>query len=163
MAKKKSKRRTGNIVAKDLRTTPKYKQQVIENKKKYKIIDKKNWRIVINRLLSFVISYILRLQLIKHSYERNTMTYFISQFVDQIIDIPLYKIGQKYIKRNKRKDICTVVDILYVFNNAGELVKYSYVTTHEFMGQIVTEHDVNETSIKMALVINGKVLWIYSL
>ena len=61
-------------------------------------------------------------------------------------------IGRKYIKRGKRKDECTVVDKLTTTNIAGEVVKVRYVTTHEFMGQTITESDVLLTTIKMGLI-----------
>ena len=47
----------------------------------------------------------------------------------------LPKIGDMYEAKNKRKDICTVVDILKTFNNAGELVKTIYLCQHDFLGQ----------------------------
>lgn len=60
-----------------------------------------------------------------------------------------FKIGTKYTARGKQKRECTVTDILKTYNSAGELVKIRYVATHEFCGQIITEHDVVETTIAM--------------
>lgn len=65
-----------------------------------------------------------------------------------------YTIGTQYRKRNKRRDICTVTDIHRTYNEARELVKLRYVSTHVFMGQLVTEQDVVETSISMGLITN---------
>lgn len=58
-----------------------------------------------------------------------------------------FKIGQKYILRGKRQDICTVIDIHKTFNNAGELVKLRYVSQHNFIGQKMTDYDVTDTAI----------------
>lgn len=64
---------------------------------------------------------------------------------------PKYLIGQKFSTRGKHPKLCVVVDILRTYNSAGELVKLSYVTKHSFMGQIITDHDVPETTIAMGL------------
>ncbi len=66
--------------------------------------------------------------------------------------MPKFQIGQKYIKRGKRKDICTVIDIHTTYNSAGEVVKERYVSTHTFMGQVVTDRDVVETTIAMGAI-----------
>ena len=50
----------------------------------------------------------------------------------------IYKIGTQYKTRDKRKNLCTVTDIHRTFNHNGDLVKTSYVSTHEFMGQTIT-------------------------
>lgn len=65
-------------------------------------------------------------------------------------------IGTKYQARNQRKDICTVIDILKTYNNAGELVSTKYLCEHQFMGQKVKHKEV-ETTIKMALIKNGEI------
>ena len=58
-----------------------------------------------------------------------------------------FEIGTQFIRRNSKCRVETVTDILKTTNNAGELVKIRYVATHEFMGQIVTDHDVLDTTI----------------
>lgn len=63
-----------------------------------------------------------------------------------------YNIGTTYVSSGKRKDVCTVIDILKTYNSAGECVTLRYVATHLFMGQIVTDHDVVETTIARNLV-----------
>jgi len=63
------------------------------------------------------------------------------------------EIGTVYTANNKRKDVCTVVDIHKTYNNAGELVKTRYVATHVFMGQTVYDYDVVATTIQRALFI----------
>lgn len=61
-------------------------------------------------------------------------------------------IGTKYQNRGKRKDICTVIDILKTYNNAGDLVQTRYVAEHTFMGQQVIERDVVATTIKIGMI-----------
>jgi len=63
-----------------------------------------------------------------------------------------YKIGTQYKTRDKRKDLCTVTDIHRTFNHNGDLVKTSYVSTHEFMGQTITCYDVPAAAIARGLV-----------
>ncbi|WOB06508.1 hypothetical protein [Piscinibacter gummiphilus] len=65
-----------------------------------------------------------------------------------------YPIGTKFARRvsAKRTDVCTVVDIHRTYNNAGELVKTRYVATHEFLGQVVTDHDVVAVTIARNLI-----------
>lgn len=64
----------------------------------------------------------------------------------------MIEIGTKYQTRGKRRDICTVIDILKTYNNAGELVQTRYVSEHTFMGQRVVDRDVVATTIKMGLI-----------
>ena len=63
-----------------------------------------------------------------------------------------YTIGTKFKTRGKHPRVCIVTDILKTYNNAGDLVKTRYQASHEFMGQIVTDYDVCETSIAMGLI-----------
>lgn len=67
------------------------------------------------------------------------------------IKAPKYKIGQQYTTRNKCKDLCTVTDIHTTYNLEGDIVKQRYVATHVCMGQLVTDYDVPQTTIDMAL------------
>lgn len=62
-----------------------------------------------------------------------------------------FPIGTQYLTRGKHKDLCTVVDILKTYNNAGDLVSIRYVTAHEFCGQVVTDSSVVDTTIAMGL------------
>ena len=55
---------------------------------------------------------------------------------------PKFPIGTKFLTAGKRKDLCTVVDILKTYNAANELVKVVYVASHEFLGRTVTDYDV---------------------
>jgi hypothetical protein len=57
-----------------------------------------------------------------------------------------------YKSRGKSPRVCTVTDILTTYNSKGELVKTRYVSTHEFMGQTVTEYDVPASAISMGLI-----------
>lgn len=67
-----------------------------------------------------------------------------------------FPIGTRYKTRGKTKHLCTVTDILKTYNNAGELVKTRYVSTHEFLAQEITDHDVLETTIAMGLISDVK-------
>jgi hypothetical protein len=60
---------------------------------------------------------------------------------------PRFTIGTKYTPRGKHPQLCTVTDILSTYNAKGELVRIRYVSTHLFAGQLVTDHDVCETTI----------------
>jgi hypothetical protein len=64
-----------------------------------------------------------------------------------------FQIGQKFATRGKHPRICTVTDILKTYNSKGELVKIRYVAEHDFLGQIVTDHDVVETTIAMGAIV----------
>ena len=63
-----------------------------------------------------------------------------------------FKIGTTYKTRGKAPRLCTIIDILKTYNNAGELVSIRYVSTHTFLGQTVTNNDVVETTVVMGLV-----------
>jgi len=63
-----------------------------------------------------------------------------------------YPIGTEYMTRGKNPKRCKVIDIHKTYNSKGELVKTYYVATHEFMGQIVTDHQVPTASIAMGLI-----------
>jgi len=61
-----------------------------------------------------------------------------------------FPVGTSYtprVSKGKTSQTCTVVDFHTTRNIAGEIVKCSYVSTHIFCGQIVTEIDVLETTI----------------
>lgn len=60
-----------------------------------------------------------------------------------------FDIGTTYQTRGKAPKNCTVVDVLKTYNSKGELVQIRYVAEHAFMGQIVTDHDVLDTTIAM--------------
>jgi hypothetical protein len=60
---------------------------------------------------------------------------------------PRFEIGQQYMTQGKHPRLFIVTDILRTYNSANELVEIRYVSTHEFMGHIITDHDVCETTI----------------
>lgn len=60
-----------------------------------------------------------------------------------------FKVGQVFKTRGKFPRLCTVVDVWKTYNADGGLVKLRYVAEHIFRGQIVTAHDVVETTIAM--------------
>jgi hypothetical protein len=65
-----------------------------------------------------------------------------------------YKIGTKYTPKGKNY-VCTVTDILKTYNSKIQLVRIRYVSSHEFMGQTVTEYDVCGVTIARGLLQEG--------
>ena len=65
---------------------------------------------------------------------------------------PKFLPGTTYKTRGCHPRLCTVKDVHTTYNLAGEVVKFRYLSTHEFMGQTVTDSDVCETTIAMGLV-----------
>jgi hypothetical protein len=63
---------------------------------------------------------------------------------------PRFEIGTQYLTRGKNSRLCTITDILRTYNSSNELVSIRYVAEHLFMGHVVTERDVCETSILMS-------------
>lgn len=63
-----------------------------------------------------------------------------------------FTIGTRFKTRGKNPKVCIIADILKTYNNAGELVKIRYVATHDFLGQVVTDSDVCDTTIAMGLI-----------
>ncbi len=63
-----------------------------------------------------------------------------------------YNIGQQYMTQGKAPRLCTVKDILKTYNFADELVSIRYVASHEFMGQIIVDIDVCDTTITRGLI-----------
>lgn len=64
---------------------------------------------------------------------------------------PRFNIGQRFKTRHRHPRECTVIDIWRTYDSAGELVKIRYVAVHECLGQVVTDHDVTETTIAMGI------------
>lgn len=64
---------------------------------------------------------------------------------------PKFQIGQRYKTQGKNSKICTIKDIHKTYNSSGEMVKLRYVSEHEFLGQMVIDYDVLETTIARGL------------
>jgi hypothetical protein len=62
-----------------------------------------------------------------------------------------FEIGTQYQTRHKHPKVCTIIDVLKTYNSKNELVKIRYVSTHEFMGQIITDNDVLDTTIALGI------------
>lgn len=62
---------------------------------------------------------------------------------------PKFPIGTRYKTRGRYPRTCTVVDILTTYNAKGEKVGFRYVSTHEMLGQTVTDYDVVEASVAL--------------
>ncbi len=63
------------------------------------------------------------------------------------VSAPRFQIGFTFNKRQTNKSVATIIDIWETYNSSGELVKVSYVTTHKFCGQTITEYDVADATI----------------
>lgn len=58
-----------------------------------------------------------------------------------------FPIGTRFTTRGKAPRESVVVDQLTTTNSKGEVVRESYVTSHEFCGQQILGHDVCDTAI----------------
>lgn len=67
-----------------------------------------------------------------------------------------FPIGTKFKRRTKPQPVCTVVDVLRTYNNAGELVRLRYVATHELLGQTIKDCEVTDTAIAMGVHLLGE-------
>lgn len=64
---------------------------------------------------------------------------------------PHFEIGTQYLSRGKHPRLCTIIDILTTTNSNGDVVSIRYVSTHKFMGQLITDDDVVGTTIEMGI------------
>lgn len=62
-----------------------------------------------------------------------------------------FPIGTQYWSRGKHPRLCTVVDHLTVRNIAGRVVSTHYTAQHEFLGQLIQDHNVVDTTIARGL------------
>lgn len=62
-----------------------------------------------------------------------------------------FPIGTQYKPAGKYAKVTTVVDQLTLTNSKGEILRVSYLTQHEFLGQTITNHDVCDTTIARGL------------
>jgi hypothetical protein len=58
-----------------------------------------------------------------------------------------FPIGTRYLSAGKFPRECVVSDHLTTTNAAGDVVSRLYVTTHQFLGQTVSETNVCDTTI----------------
>jgi hypothetical protein len=63
-----------------------------------------------------------------------------------------FPVGTRFHSAGKHPVVCTVTDIHFTANLAGETVSVRYVATHTFLGQTVTEFNVCDTSIARRLI-----------
>ena len=63
-----------------------------------------------------------------------------------------YPVGTKFKTRGKHPKVCTVIDFHTVTNLAGDIVDEYYISSHEFLGQTVIDHNVRLTTIVMGLI-----------
>jgi hypothetical protein len=60
-----------------------------------------------------------------------------------------FAIGTQYLSRGKHPRLCTVSKQLTVTDETGAVIKRYYWSTHEFLGQTVTDHDVKDAAISI--------------
>jgi len=63
-----------------------------------------------------------------------------------------FPVGTTFHSSGKHPRVCTVTDYWVTSNLAGDIVRTSYVATHEFCGQTVAETDILEISIAKRLI-----------
>jgi hypothetical protein len=63
---------------------------------------------------------------------------------------PRFTVGTEWLGRGKYPTLNRIEDILRTYNAAGELVGIDYLSSHDFMGQRVTQRDV-DTTIAMGI------------
>jgi len=68
------------------------------------------------------------------------------------IPTPRFPVGTEYRTRGKHPRQCTVTGFRVTFDLSGAIVRKSYTSTHPFLGQQVTAHDIPETTIAIGLV-----------
>ena len=62
-----------------------------------------------------------------------------------------FPIGTQYKPVGKHTKVTTVIDQLTLTDSKGEILRVSYLTQHEFLGQTITNHDVCDTTIARGL------------
>ena len=62
-----------------------------------------------------------------------------------------YPMGTTFVYPTKARCVHTIVDTLKTYNGAGELVGFSYVTEHVFMGVKHTMKNVSPLTVARAL------------
>lgn len=64
-----------------------------------------------------------------------------------------FKIGQRFIPVGRKdSSVWTVTDLLTTRNSEGKIMSIRYVATHEFLGKMVSDYDVLETTIARGLI-----------
>lgn len=58
-----------------------------------------------------------------------------------------YPIGTQYLPMGKNAKVCTITECFKTYDSKGNHVKTRYQSKHDFMGQVVMDHDVCETTI----------------
>jgi hypothetical protein len=58
-----------------------------------------------------------------------------------------YPIGTQYLPMGKNAKVCTITECFKTYDSKGNLVRTHYQSTHDFLGQSVTNHNVCETTI----------------
>lgn len=62
--------------------------------------------------------------------------------------ITKYPIGTQYLPMGRKNaKVCTITECFKTYDSKGNLVRTFYESKHDFMGQVVTNRDVSETTI----------------
>lgn len=67
-----------------------------------------------------------------------------------------FKIGHKFLKGNREKHECIIIDILKTYNSDEELVEIRYECQHNFLGQTITHIEGDTTIARGSLNENGQ-------
>jgi hypothetical protein len=65
------------------------------------------------------------------------------------LQTPENLIGVQYMTRGKSPRLCTVVDKHTTYAMDGSIFRERYVSTYDFIGQLMTNYDVVRTTIVM--------------
>lgn len=58
-----------------------------------------------------------------------------------------FEIGTEFLSSGKHPHHCTVDEVFKTYNSKGELCRVTYLVSHQFVGQRVSEHDVCAVTI----------------
>jgi len=64
----------------------------------------------------------------------------------------VYPLGTKFWSTGKHKRECTVIDYYVTRNLKNEIVKQTYVASHDFIGQSIIDYDVCAVTIARGLI-----------
>jgi len=86
--------------------------------------------------------------------KENTMTNPIEKFIPKghRLEGKIYPLGHKFtVTRGKQSPrVCTVADYRVTLDGQGQFVEFRYVVTYLFMGQMIVDNDVVQTTLDRA-------------
>lgn len=63
-----------------------------------------------------------------------------------------FPIGTQFFTRSKNPYLCTVTEQYTTTDSRGKIVRMYYAAQHSFLGQVVVDHDVVDTTIARGLI-----------